>query len=338
MSVLAFPELAPACAPPEVAGRSRADVALLVATRADDGLRLARFEELPRFLRPGDLLVVNTSLTVAAALRGRLADRDLLVHLSTPLGRGRWVVELRGAERERIERPPLGTTVELPEHGRLTLLAPHEGSGRLSEAQLVLPHEQTSYLERHGQPIRYGHCVEDWPIGAHQTIFANEPGSAEMPSAGRPFTPALVATLHARGVHLAPVTLHTGVSSLELDETPYPERFRVPAETARLANRVHESGGRVIAVGTTVARALETAARDDGRLEGAAGWTSLVITPERGLRALDGLLSGWHEPESSHLWMLEAAAGPELLARSYALAAQLALSGHEFGDAHLILP
>lgn len=338
MSVLAFPELAAACVPPEVDGRSRADVALLVATRADGGLRLARFDELPRFLRPGDLLVVNTSLTLAAALRGRVADRDVLVHLSTPLDRGRWVVELRGAERERISRPPLGTTVELPENGRLTLLASHDGSERLSEARLVVPHDLTSYLERHGQPIRYGHCDADWPIGAYQTIFANEPGSAEMPSAGRPFTPKLVETLHARGVHLAPITLHTGVSSLELDEMPYPERFRVPAETARLANRVHESGGRVIAVGTTVVRALETAARDDGRLEGAAGWTSLVITPERGLRAVDGLLSGWHEPESSHLWMLEAAAGTDLLLRSYALAAQLALSGHEFGDAHLILP
>ena len=260
------------------------------------------------------------------------------MHLSTPLEHGRWVVELRGAERQRIARPPLGTTVELPEHGRLTLLAPHDGSERLTEAQLVFPHDVTSYLERHGQPIRYGHRLADWPIEAYQTIFANEPGSAEMPSAGRPFTPQLVDTLHVRGVHLAPITLHTGVSSLELDEMPYPERFRVPAETARLANRVHESGGRVIAVGTTVARALETAARDDGRLEGAAGWTSLVITPERGLRCVDGLLSGWHEPESSHLWMLEAAAGTELLTRSYALAAQLGLSGHEFGDAHLILP
>jgi S-adenosylmethionine:tRNA ribosyltransferase-isomerase len=338
MSVLAFPELAPACAPPEVDGRSRSDVAVLVATRADCGLRLARFEELPRFLRAGDLLVVNTSLTLAAALRGRVADRDLLVHLSTPLGRGRWVVELRGAERQRLSRPPFGTTVELPEHGRVTVLAPHDGSERLAEARLVVPHDLTGYLERHGQPIRYGHCAAEWPIHAYQTIFASEPGSAEMPSAGRPFTPQLVETLRVRSVHLAPITLHAGVSSLELDETPYPERFRVPAETAQLANRVHESGGRVIAVGTTVSRALETAARDDGRIDAAAGWTSLVITPERGLRCVDGLLSGWHEPESSHLWMLEAAAGPELLARSYALAAQLGLSGHEFGDAHLILP
>jgi S-adenosylmethionine:tRNA ribosyltransferase-isomerase len=338
MSVLAFPELAPACVPPEIDGSSRADVALVVATRADGGLRLARFEELPRFVRPGDLLVVNTSLTLAAALRGRAGDRDVLVHLSTPLGRGRWVVELRGSERERVSRPPLGTSVELPEHGRLTLLAPHDGSERLTEAQLAVPRELTGYLLRHGQPIRYGHCTMDWPIEAYQTIFANEPGSAEMPSAGRPFTPRLVETLHARGVRIAPITLHTGVSSLELDETPYPERFRVPAETARLANRVHDSGARVIAVGTTVVRALEAAARDDGRLEGAAGWTSLVITPERGLHCVDGLLSGWHEPESSHLWMLEAAAGSELLARSYAMAAELGLSGHEFGDAHLILP
>jgi S-adenosylmethionine:tRNA ribosyltransferase-isomerase len=200
-----------------------------------------------------------------------------------------------------------------------------------------VPGDVDRYLERRGQPIRYGHCPSDWPITAYQTIFAHDPGSAEMPSAGRPFTPALVETLLARGVHIAPITLHAGVSSLELDETPYPERFRVPAETARLANRVHESGGRVIAVGTTVVRALESATNADGRVHAAVGWTSLVITPERGLHGVDGLLSGWHEPESSHLWMLEAAAGPALLAACYALAAELGLSGHEFGDAHLIL-
>jgi S-adenosylmethionine:tRNA ribosyltransferase-isomerase len=159
-----------------------------------------------------------------------------------------------------------------------------------------------------------------------------------MPSAARPFTPALVASLVAQGVLFAPVTLHTGVSSLERGEAPYPEPYRVPASTARIANAVHSWGGRVIAVGTTVVRALETVAAADGLLAAGAGSTSLVVSPERGLRAVDGLLTGWHEPESSHVQLLEAAAGPDLLERSYVAAHARRYRWHEFGDAHLILP
>jgi S-adenosylmethionine:tRNA ribosyltransferase-isomerase len=103
-------------------------------------------------------------------------------------------------------------------------------------------------------------------------------------------------------------------------------------------NAVRGWGGRVIAIGTTVVRALETVADPHGTVQAGSGWTDVVITPERGLRATDGLLTGWHEPESSHLLMLEAAAGRELLERSYAEAAAKSFAGHEFGDAHLILP
>jgi S-adenosylmethionine:tRNA ribosyltransferase-isomerase len=159
-----------------------------------------------------------------------------------------------------------------------------------------------------------------------------------MPSAGRPFSAELVTEVLARGVLVAPVTLHTGVSSPERREPPYPERYRVPAATARLVNAVHAWGGRVIAVGTTVVRALETVAAADGRVRDGEGWTSVVVTPERGLRAVDGLLTGWHEPESSHLQLLEAAAGHELLERSYAAATAHGYLWHEFGDVHLILP
>ena len=208
----------------------------------------------------------------------------------------------------------------------------------MTEAELVLGSAIDAYLALHGSPIRYGDCMRPWPIEAYQTVFAREPGSAEMPSAGRPFTADLVDELIARGVLFAPITLHAGVSSLERDETPYPERYRVPLETARLVNAVHGHAGRVIAVGTTVVRALETRASGGGTVSAGAGWTSEVITPERGLRCVDGLITGWHEPESSHLWMLEAAAGFDLLERSYAEAAALGVSGHEFGDALLILP
>lgn len=338
MSVLTFPELLPAAAPAEVRGRTRADVALLAATRSDGLLRTARFEELSRFLQPGDLLVVNTSATIPAAVPARVGSVEVHVHFSTPLGTGRWVVELRTADLRPLECPPVGAQLELADQGRLTLLAPYRGSDRLGEAEVEVPGGTNAYLARHGAPIRYGDHGPRWPLDAYQTVFAREPGSAEMPSAGRPFSPELVTELVSRGVLFAPVTLHAGVSSLEQREEPYPERYQVRVETARLVNAVHAWSGRVIAVGTTVIRALETATACDGTVRPGAGWTSLVITPDRGLHGVDGLITGWHEPESSHLLMLEAAVGPALLERSYAEAAALGFVGHEFGDAHLILP
>ena len=165
-----------------------------------------------------------------------------------------------------------------------------------------------------------------------------EPGSAEMPSAGRPFTPEVITRLVAKGVGVTPIVLHTGVASLEADELPYPEHARVAPSTAARVNATHAAGGRVVAVGTTVVRALESAVDDGGTVHPFDGWTDLVITPERGVRAVDGLLTGWHEPEASHLLMLEAVAGRELLERSYAASLAEGYQWHEFGDVHLILP
>ncbi len=231
----------------------------------------------------------------------------------------------------------MGARVELPGGGSAKLLARYLASTRLSVARLSLGEPLESYLSQHGHPIRYRHAPRDWPIDAYQTVFAVDPGSVEMPSAARPFTAELVAELSARGVLFAPLTLHCGVSSLELDENPYPERYRVPGETARLVNAVHDWGGRVIAVGTTVVRALETVASAPGRVRAGEGLTNLVVTVARGLHAVDGLITGWHEPSSSHLRLLEAAAGPDLLTRSYAAAEARGYRFHEFGDSHLIL-
>jgi S-adenosylmethionine:tRNA ribosyltransferase-isomerase len=235
-------------------------------------------------------------------------------------------------------RPPLPARLELPGGGQAELLAPFAGSDRLSVARLETVEALEDYLRRYGRPIRYDYVPEPWPLAAYQTVFAREPGSAEMPSAGRPFTEQLVTELVTRGVLVAPVTLHTGVSSLEQGERPLPERFRVPAATARLVNAVHGWNGRVIAVGTTVARALETVAAADGTVSEGQGWTSLLITPQRGILAVDGLLTGWHEPTSSHLQLLEAVAGRELFERSYQAALEHGYRWHEFGDLHLILP
>ena len=323
---------------PALRGDDPADVALLVASRGDGTLVHACFPELGRFLRAGDLLVVNTSATLPAALCGHVDGAEVELHLSTPVDGDNWVVELRTAERLPMRPPRMGTRLTLPGGAEAEFLAPYLGSGRLSVARLSLAGPVEEYLRRHGHPIRYIHSPEDVPIDAYQTVFAREPGSAEMPSSGRPFTAELVTELVGRGVLIAPVTLHAGVSSLEVGETPYPERYRVPAETARLVNAVRGWGGRVIAVGTTVVRALETVAAPDGSVTADSGVTSLMVTPERGLRAIDGLVTGWHEPESSHLSLLEAAAGRQLLARSYAAARAGGYRFHEFGDSHLILP
>jgi S-adenosylmethionine:tRNA ribosyltransferase-isomerase len=184
----------------------------------------------------------------------------------------------------------------------------------------------------HGRPIRYAYVPEHWPLAAYQTAFAREPGSAEMPSAGRPFTPALVTDLVSRGVLVAPVTLHAGVSSQEPGEPPQPERFEVPEATAALVEHVRGRGRRVVAVGTTVTRALESAAR------GLRGWTDLVLGAGEPARVVNGLVTGWHAPGASHVALLEAVAGRPLVAAAYAEAERRGLQQHEFGDSCLLLP
>jgi S-adenosylmethionine:tRNA ribosyltransferase-isomerase len=338
MSALEQDERLEAHEPPEERGTGRDDVAMLVATRHDGALAHARFADLPRFLLPGDLLVVNTSATLPAALEARLGERTVELRLSTQIDAETWVIELRTEAGKPLRRPPAGERVGLPGGAHAELLAPYAGSDRLAVARIAAPQPLETYLRRHGRAIRYGYVPESWPIEAYQTVFAREPGSAEMPSAGRPFTAELVTELVSLGVLVAPLTLHTGVSSPELGEPPYPERYRVPDATARLVNAVRGWGGRVVAVGTTVVRALETVTGPDGVVSAGAGRTSLVVTPEGGLRSIDGLLTGWHEPQASHLLMLEASAGTELLRRSYAAASAHGYLWHEFGDLHLILP
>jgi S-adenosylmethionine:tRNA ribosyltransferase-isomerase len=330
VSVAAF-ELTPAneaSAPPA----ERDEVRLLVAQRGRP-LVHDMFRGLPGHLRAGDLLVVNTSATMPAAL----SAGDVDVHLSTPVPGDdeRWVVELRC--RGARHRGHAGQVLELPGGGSAELLAPYLSPGRLWIAALDLPLPLQDYLAEYGRPIAYAHLAEPRPLEDLQTVFADEPGSAEMPSAGRPFSQRVLDDLFARGVQIAPLTLHTGVSSLELGERPYPERYRVPALTASRVNAHRAAGGRVIAVGTTVVRALETVATPEGQVAPGAGWTSVVVTPERGVRAVDGLLTGWHEPDASHLLMLEAVGGRELIERSYAAALGAGYRWHEFGDTHLIL-
>ena len=320
--------------PPEARGLARDGVRMLVSRAASGEIGHHAFGDLPGLLLPGDLLVVNDTGTLPAQVR---AAGELAVHFSTPLPDGAWLVELRRVNN-KINMPNgpgfPGQVIDLPGGAVLTLMS--KATSRLWRARLsvaVVP-----YLLRHGVPIRYSYVPRDWPLPSYQTVFARKPGSAEMPSASRPFTHAMVTELVTRGVLIAPLTLHAGVSSLEAHEDPYPEPYDVPPATARLVNYVRAHGGRVIAAGTTVVRALETSALRTGAAEPAAGWTSYVVTPETGVTVADGLLTGLHEPRSSHLRMLAAFAGPELLSRCYEAAIASGYLWHEFGDVHLLLP
>ncbi|HEX5119982.1 MAG TPA: S-adenosylmethionine:tRNA ribosyltransferase-isomerase [Pseudonocardiaceae bacterium] len=325
--------------PPEGRGLARDGVRLLVGDATRGTVTHHRFTDLPGLLHPGDVMVVNTSATLPAAVP--VIGHDLTVHLSTERPDGTWLVELRravdkatvpydGGQPGARHRLPGGAAVVLRERysrDRLWVADVHTGP-----FGSVL-----AYLRAHGAPIRYGYVPRPWPIADYQTVFATEPGSAEMPSAGRPFTDRMVTRLVSAGVLIAPVLLHTGVASQEAHERPYPERFAVPATTARVVNQARAAGGRVIAIGTTVVRALESAADDDGTVRPAAGWTDLIVTPARGVHAVTGLVTGFHEPQASHLDMLAAIVPPELLRRCYTAAIGDGYLWHEFGDVNLLL-
>jgi S-adenosylmethionine:tRNA ribosyltransferase-isomerase len=340
----------PAAARPIEASGGRRDEARLLVVDPSSAVDTT-FGALGEFLEPGDVLVVNTSATLPAAVPiegqafGRGGPEGLLLHLGTELPGGLRLVELRTATG--FGSVPFGDArpgrVRLPGGAWAQLLSPWpampvEGPNRLWVARLDVPGDRPGWLADHGRPIRYGRPAEPWPIDAYQTVFATKPGSAEMPSAARGFTAELVTALVSAGVVVAPLLLHCGVSSPEAGEAPQPERYRVPAGTAALVNAARAAGRQVIAVGTTAVRALETVADDSGLVHPGEGWTELVVTPERGVRAVDGLITGWHEPEASHLELVSAVAGRDLVERSYATANALGYHGHEFGDFHLILP
>ena len=342
-----------AAEPPEARGLARDAVRMLVSNAGSDTIDHSRFSDLPRWLSPGDLLVVNTSGTLKAALTARTrTGHHFELHLSTHLPGNFWVVEVRrpGPAASLPFRDALaGAVFELEAGGVVTVLAPYPFGGALNApsrlwiAALELDGPVLPYLERFGSPIRYSYVNRSWPESMYQTVFATEPGSAEMPSAGRPFTAELVTRLVSAGIQIAPLLLHTGVASLEDHEPPYEEYFRVTPETADRVNSTRHAGRRVVAVGTTVVRALETVTDARGTSSAGEGWTSLVIGPERPLRAVNAIITGLHEPHATHLAMVEqviAAAGGEHpashLGRAYAEAQQAGYLWHEFGDTHLI--
>jgi S-adenosylmethionine:tRNA ribosyltransferase-isomerase len=337
--------------PPEARGLRRDQVRLMVSNYSTDQISHTRFDFLSNFLDRDDVLVINTSRTRNSALMATRADGALLeLHLSIHLAENLWTVEVRSLDdsgkSKHLEDAQIGETLSLPEAASATLLGPYESdcddksapSKTVWQATLNLPIPEEDYFARHGFPIRYNYVRDRWPLPYYQTVYATEIGSAEMPSAGRPFTSQLLVELASKGVRIAPLILHTGISNLEFHEPPYKEYYRVPSRTAELVNEAHKSGKRVVAVGTTVVRALESVTNADGETHAGEGWTCLVISPPHGLRTVNALVTGMHEPKASHLAILETLAGQPHIRLAYNAALQEGYLWHEFGDMHLILP
>lgn len=333
------PDELQASLPPESRGLARDEVRLLVST--SDGHAHVQFKDLAAYLEPDDLLVVNRSATLAASLPAVGAIGSFIVNFSTNYGGGIWLVEPRKSSREP---GPLaleaGETIAVGGHAA-RLVAPHPELTRLWFLQAS--HKLCDLMTKVGSPIRYGYVNESYPLDAYQTIFGKIPGSAEMPSAGRPFSQRVLDSLRSRGVKTAGILLHTGVSSLEIETTSveehpmYAEPYVVPYSTANAVNATRDRGGRVVAVGTTVVRALESA-WDGAMVRPDKGFTKLMIHPKRGVHTVDGLITGLHDPLASHLAMLYAVAGRDLVLDGYREAVANEYLWHEFGDSHLILP
>ncbi|WP_184491302.1 SDR family NAD(P)-dependent oxidoreductase [Streptomyces sp. I6] len=336
--------------PPEEHGVDRGDVRLLVGRKASGAVTHHHFSELPRLLRPLDVLVVNTSATAPPEVDGRAGSEPVTMRFSTRLDDGRWVVELSSAEGGTpADTCAPGTVVTVDDHARVRVVLDRRlepGSNRLWLAHFLASGPATDRLRRRGRPFHEDAGARH-PLSAQQTVFAEAAAvasgapthqSAELPSAARPFTDQLVTALVTRGVVIAPIELHTRPAPGAPSRPPGPELFAVPPATAHLINNVRACGGRIVAVGTTAVRALESAADPQGRVRAARGWTDLVIGPQRTIQTVSGLLTGLHQAEASHLRLLEALAGAELLTTCYAEARAEHYLWGEFGDVNLLLP
>jgi S-adenosylmethionine:tRNA ribosyltransferase-isomerase len=344
------PELE-ASAPPEARGLRRDQVRLMVSNYITDQVKHTRFYHIDKYLNEGDVLVINTSRTRNSALLASRADGSAVeLHLSTHFDNDLWTVEVRSmneaGKTKHLEDAREGEILRLSGVVSAALQGPYisdcaedaKPSETLWLARINFPKDVDEYLERYGFPIRYNYVKDRWPLDYYQTVYATETGSAEMPSAGRPFTSRLLKRLESKGIKIAPLILHTGVSNTDTHEPPYKEFYRVTSETARIVNEARAADHRIVAVGTTAIRALETVTNGKGETHAGEGWTCLIITPQRGLRAVNALITGMHEPDASHLAILEALADRSHIKLAYEEALRKGYLWHEFGDLHLILP
>jgi S-adenosylmethionine:tRNA ribosyltransferase-isomerase len=341
------PELS-AREPPERRGIRRDQVRLLVVDRTTGRIEHSRFDQISNYLRAGDLLVFNSSRTLPASLRGCECSAThgacMEVRLAERLPDGSWLALLVCEQGDPFGCGLCaGMQIEFADGLAATVLERDADISRLWKLRFSISGtELIDLIYRLGKPIRYEYVSVPWDLDYYQTVYATEPGSAEMPSAGRAFTWKLLLDLKRRGIGSAYVVLHAGLSSyldneLDRQHLASEEEYFVKRVTARKINQARERGGRVIAVGTTVVRALESAANENGSLTEVHGYTRLKIDHQHRLRSVDGLLTGLHEPEASHLDLLSAFLSPEKIHAAYDEAIARKYLWHEFGDLNLIL-
>jgi S-adenosylmethionine:tRNA ribosyltransferase-isomerase len=330
------PEILNASIPAEYRGIRRDQVRLMALDTVTGGTFHSTFYQLDEYLREGDLLVLNNSRTIPAVLKGKKGKQTIEIRLSRRLSDHEWEALVVGGVFS------VGESIDLPGNLAATII------GLGSETPLVILSFSKSGLDlfdtiyRYGEPIHYEYIETPWPLEVYQTVYASVPGSVEMPSAGRAFSWKLLNKLKQKGVNIAFIKLHAGLSYYGNDRWPNPskhvEEYCVPEDTARLINETKANNGRVIAVGTTVVRALETAVNHCGSVKAQEGVTSLYIKKGYPLKAVDGLITGLHEPEASHLDLLSAFIEEKLLMKAYGEALAAGYLWHEFGDMNLILP
>lgn len=344
------PDEKAASMPPEAAGRSRSDVRLLVIYRKSGLLEHRKFVDLPEYLRPGDVVVLNASATLPSEFMATDAQgRDVKVRLSSrdPASNGKgdkWHAVL---DPDAEVRP--GDVLNFGAvDGKALTAAVVTRHPRVYKLWLLMfdlkDASMDEWRNRLGRPIRYHYVPQAWGLDYYQNVYSQFPGSSEMPSAGRAFTPEILAQLNEQGVGVVRIVLHTGVSNIDIEEeqveqhSMYEEPYQITDEAAQLINYARERGGRVFAIGTTVVRTLETVADEQGRLAGRRGWTSLYITPGYRFKAVDALVTGLHEAKSTRLVLATAFAGDkDLVLRAYREALARDYRWHEFGDLTLIV-
>lgn len=329
-------------------------VRLLSVDTAAEAIAATTIGALPGLLAPGDVVVVNDAATLPASLPARTEAGDPLeLRLVEPRGDGRWLAVLFGAGDWRTDTdarpapPPLspGDRLRVGGGGELALTATVVEPSPLSPRLVTLAFDRRggqlwAALYRLGRPVQYAYQPAALPLAAVQTGFAGRPWAAEMPSAGRPLSASVLASLRRAGVGVAALTHAAGLSATgdpELDRAlPLPERYDIPAATVAAIERARAAGGRVVAVGTTVVRALEGCVAERGGLRAGPGRTALVLSAATRPRLVDAVISGVHPPGESHFRLLCAFAAEALLARAWARAEAAGFVRHELGDAVLV--
>lgn len=334
-----LPDQLNASIPPERRGVRRDRVKMLVLDRQNG--HVEHTNNLEDYLKAGDVLILNNSRTIPAQLSGTYLEGDnekeVIVRLAHRLSEDKWQALLIG--RPKWNK---GDKITFTPHLSAVVEESYSEKPLVTIKFSICCNALFDQFYSIGQPIRYEYIETPWDLDYYQTVFASVPGSVEMPSAGRAFSWEMILKLKKLGIQIGFIQLHTGLSYFESDKWSHhpeenTEEFIIPKETAKLIEKAKENGGKVIAVGTTVVRALEAMYLLNNKIEGLHQWTNLYIDSSYPLKVVDGLITGMHEPEASHLDMLSAFIEPDMLNKAYENAIAKHYLWHEFGDMNLII-